>query len=58
MIGLPPSFMAYLASKELAEQYEWQWRLDDDGLITEEVGYDVFRLMAMNKKRYGYVIIV
>ena len=52
------SFLAYYASKELADDYEWQWRLDDDSLISEDVGYDVFHLMAMNKKRYGYTNIV
>jgi len=50
--------LAYFASKQLAQQYEWQWRLDDDSLISEDVGYDVFHLMAMNKKVYGYTNIV
>jgi len=51
-------FLAYFASKQLAQQYEWQWRLDDDSLISEDVGYDVFHLMAMNNKVYGYTNIV
>lgn len=79
-------FLAYFASSELAKEYEWQWRLDDDSMITEEVsensqptnqmacpapqvlrccgvgriqvGYDVFDLMAQNKKRYGFTNIV
>lgn len=52
-------FLAYFASAQLAEEgFEWQWRLDDDSLLTEEVGYDVFRLMAENGKRYGFSNIV
>lgn len=51
-------FLAFFAAEELAKEYEWQWRLDDDSFITEEVGYDVFRLMAENGKRYGFSNIV
>ncbi|GAB5029578.1 glycolipid 2-alpha-mannosyltransferase [Nannochloropsis oceanica] len=51
-------FLAFYAAEELSKEYEWQWRLDDDSLITEEVGYDVFRLMAENGKKYGFTNIV
>lgn len=51
-------FLAFFAAEELSKEYDWQWRLDDDSLITEEVGYDVFRLMAENGKRYGFTNIV
>ena len=47
-------FNAIIGSRLLASEYEWQWRLDDDSLITGPVGYDVFRLMAENGKRYGF----
>jgi len=51
-------FLGFFAAEELSKEYEWQWRLDDDSLITEEVGYDVFRLMAENGKKYGFTNIV
>ena len=54
----PPRFLAYYAAKNLSAEFEWQWRLDDDSYITEVVGYDVFELMAQNKKRYGFTNIV
>jgi hypothetical protein len=47
-------FNAIIGSRLLATEYDWQWRLDDDSLLTSEVGYDVFRLMAENGKRYGF----
>ena len=52
-------FHSLPAHEYLAEMgYDWHWRLDDDSYLTSEVGYDVFRLMVQNKKRYGYVSMV
>jgi len=51
-------FLSYFAAKELADEYEWQWRLDDDSIIEKEIGYDVFHFMAVNKKRYGFTNVV
>ena len=35
--------------------YSWHWRLDDDSLLTSDIGYDVFRMMKQNNKVYGFV---
>jgi hypothetical protein len=34
---------------------EFTWRLDDDSSITHPIGYDVFRFMWTNKRKYGFV---
>jgi len=34
---------------------EYIMRLDDDGEITEPLGYDLFRLMKINHFKYGFV---
>ena len=55
-------FHAFLVSKYLADSgfahFEYQWRLDDDSVISHPIGYDVFRFMKWNKKLYGFVNIV
>ena len=35
--------------------YSWHWRLDDDSILTADIGYDVFQFMENNGKKYGYV---
>ena len=35
--------------------YDYIMRLDDDSHISSPVGYDIFRLMQANKKKYGFV---
>ena len=37
---------------------EFIWRLDDDSSITHPIGYDVFRFMSVNKRKYGFVNLV
>lgn len=37
---------------------EYIMRFDDDSLFTEIIGYDLFRYMDINKKKYGFVNIV
>lgn len=39
-------------------EIEYIWRLDDDSLIHDSIGYDPFKLMKINKKKYGYVSII
>jgi hypothetical protein len=34
---------------------EYIFRLDDDSFMTHPVGYDLFRMMDINKKKYGFV---
>ena len=35
--------------------YSWHWRLDDDSILTADIGYDVFQFMENNGKKYGFV---
>lgn len=39
-------------------QYEYVMRMDDDGLLSSPVGYDLFRYMKVNEKQYGFVNMV
>ena len=49
-------FMANRVHEELSRMgYSWHWRLDDDSLLTSDIGYDVFRMMKQNNKVYGFV---
>lgn len=34
---------------------EYIMRLDDDGFLTDPIGYDLFKYMEVNEKKYGYV---
>lgn len=34
---------------------EYIFRLDDDSYLTHPVGYDIFRMMDINNKKYGFV---
>ena len=48
--------MANRVHEELSRMgYSWHWRLDDDSLLTSDIGYDVFRMMKQNNKVYGFV---
>ena len=38
----------------LLKEFEWHWRLDDDSVFLAPIGYDPFRLMAENGKKYGF----
>jgi hypothetical protein len=40
--------------QDILDEYEWHWRLDDDSVFLGPVGYDPFRLMKENGKRYGF----
>lgn len=40
--------------QDLLDEYEWHWRLDDDSVFLGPIGYDPFRLMRENGKRYGF----
>lgn len=43
-----------LQVQHLLKEYEWHWRLDDDSVFLAPIGYDPFRLMADNGKRYAF----
>lgn len=43
-----------LQVQHLLKDFEWHWRLDDDSLFLSPVGYDPFRLMQQNGKKYGF----
>jgi hypothetical protein len=48
----------YLASQAvdmLSEKYDWLWRLAPEALLTENVTYDPFAMLASSGKRYGYL---
>jgi len=34
---------------------EYLMRLDDDGYLTSPIGYDMFKFMKLNRKKYGFV---
>jgi hypothetical protein len=34
------------------------WRLDDDSQLTTPIGYDLFKLMKLNRKLYGFVSLI
>lgn len=47
-------FHAFQASEMLSGMgYAWMWRLDDDSRFSAPIGYDPFRLMAVNGWLYG-----
>ncbi|EKU20156.1 alpha 1,2-mannosyltransferase [Nannochloropsis gaditana CCMP526] len=43
-----------LQVQHLLQDFEWHWRLDDDSVFLAPIGYDPFRMMAENGKRYGF----
>ncbi len=40
--------------QDLLDEFEWHWRLDDDSVFLGPIGYDPFRFMRENGKRYGF----
>lgn len=45
--NLPPHFPL--------KDTEFLMRLDDDGYLTSPIGYDMFKFMKLNRKKYGFV---
>lgn len=40
----------------LMQNYEWYWRVEPSVKLYCDVGFDPFRVMAENKKKYSFVI--
>jgi len=51
-------FLAMQVQDLLPKEYDWHWRIDDDSVFKATIGYDVFRLMRENGKKYGFARIV